>query len=370
MRAWEFRLIGAVAMLLATACSASPAEPLAESEDVGEQQQPLNGCTSCWDFWGQYLSAFDIGDGLGCIFPIDAKSVYCTPSQGSAWKVIPSPGLNVGWTGVAPAGQQGFVPGGGGKAVAIDAPIRRQAAVFVLSKDNKVYVSTGDLTLANFYSGTNFNGFSLHVDNRDENGAALTLKDISMIALPNSFAPWRVLIALSSAGVIYVKRSIGGKWVWQKAANAGAPWNQIPAGTWLEISHGPVGAYLLSSTNKVFLAGGGKMDSQGVITWENRWLPGFQTLKIVHVGGPYAITQGSNEVCVDGMGCTEDGRRFWRFDGTVYRVAPSAVDRRVPTRSNDGFMPYQRIVDGSRFVNNVNHFSVFHAFSHVHNWVP
>jgi hypothetical protein len=341
--------------------------PSESGEEIGEvEQETILGCTNCWELWGNWAT-FDIGDRFACALTYNGgASVYCNPAEGSAWKVVSQPGLNVGWTDAG----TGLVPGGGGKAVAVTAPIQTQATVFVLSNNNRIYASNGNLTLpvSSFYTGQNFKGFFEHMSNLDEAGTALSLKDISMIFLPSAFGPSRTLMALSTSGAIYIRGVVNQKWVWRKPVNAGAPWNQIPAGTWLEISHGPVGAYLLSSTNKVFLVGGGTMDSMGRITWDNRWLPLFTSHKIVHVGGPYVVIQRDNETCIDGFGCTEDFRRFYRFDGTIFRPATSVP--MVPTKLNDGSMPYLKIVDGGRFVNNIRHFSVFHHFSRAYSWVP
>ena len=181
--------------------------------------------------------------------------------------------------------------------------------------------------------------------------------------LPGRYAPSRALVALTCSGGLYVKGvNAQNQWVWKAAANAGAPWNDLPAGnTWLEVSHGPVGAYLLSNTNKVLLMATGTANIDGSVTWVSpAWLPrtGLNAeLTIKHIGGPFVMGDVANDTC-SSTACAYDSLRVWRWDGARYIRTPG-----ISSSTTGGSNPWGYIVDGFLYQRKIGAYSLLNTYA-------
>ncbi|HEY8942924.1 MAG TPA: hypothetical protein VIM73_01625 [Polyangiaceae bacterium] len=363
-RRWleTFCLLAAVA---SSACS-----------DAGEQggEGPIEAIEQdlgTWDFYGNHIG-FDMRDGMLCAsYPrpngsggvfYDAVTCFLATPTGRS-PTGPGAGFYVNWG----AGGNNVIPGGNVKAVAVSSAFRTDAVVYILGSDNKVRISQGHLsknTGATWYTGTNFKTVSEYLPASDSSGAALCLKQLAMITLPSRYAPARDLIGLSCGGAVYVVRNR----TWTKAASAGLPWSALPSATWSTISHGPVGAYLMSSTLQVLLIGTGTADITGGVTYTPpSWLSMRDISRnrtLVNVGGAFALFK-ENGVSCPVLLCTDSGA-VRRWNGSTYAPAPKPIET-----GSGGPFPWGGIVDGSSFRNDVNTFGLDHDdSSRVYVWNP
>jgi len=102
-------------------------------------------------------------------------------------------------------------------------------------------------------------------------------------------------------------------------------------------------------------------------------LPAFQTGKIVHVGGPFAVLEWpATDWCDTSFYCREDTRRVWRFDTTLnaWRIASSSPNVPSGAVSRNGVHPWLGVVDGSRLLGNSAAFAVFTLGQRVYSWNP
>jgi hypothetical protein len=321
--------------------------------------------TGCWDFWGNF-GAFDITAGLECGVVPNPK-----PGGGNTWSIVDCyvargtgkdpTRYRVNW---GPADD--VIPGGDIKSLALFTAYLRDAAVFILGSDNKVRVSGGRID-GNFYAG--FQNVTEYMQPVDTSGNALCLKQIIWVTLPSFFAPNGTLLALTCGGSVYARTTQNNVWKWTPAANAGLPWNRLPAGTWLEISHGTRGAYLLSSNRSVLKLGDGVATANGV-TWDNaRWLSLAAVpagWKVQHVGGQFILVGPDNEVCVNGNSCPNDRWRVMRWSGQSY----SATSQGTASAPNDGVMPWDGIVDAANFNGRAGGYGLHHSFQRVYSYRP
>jgi len=339
---------------------------------AGEQQQALgepfcaSGSSSgCWDFWGNF-GAYDLGPGLECgVVPEKKDGVYtwqmveCYLGRGTGKDTTR---YRANWN--VP---NATVPGGDIKSLAVATAFRRDGTIFMLGSDNKIRVSSGRID-GDFYAG--FQSTTEYMSAVDTGGNTLCLQQIAWINLPSFFAPSGTLLALSCGGAVYARTSQNGVWKWTPAASAGTPWNKLPAGTWLELTHGTRGAYLLSSARSVLKLGDGVADSTGNVTWDNaRWLP-LNTVptgwKVQHVGGQFILVGPSGETCPQSNKCPNDPWRVMVFSGQTY----SATTQGAVPAPNDGPMPWNGIVDASGFNGRAGGYGLHHAFSRVYSYIP
>lgn len=339
--------------------------------DVGTIEQAAAGG---YDFFANQR-AVAAGDGMLCGAITSPDPVTGLQVTDTVSCFMPTP------TGHTPMGNVGFyihwtradhrLPGGDVKSMVVSAPRLTDAAVFVLGSDSKVRVATGHLsnnTHETWYTGTNFKTVTDYMAATDVNGSLLCLRQIAEINLPSRFAPSRDLVALSCSGALYVRRASNGRWVWTRAADAGQPWNSLPAGSWLQVTHGPLGAYLLSSTKKVLLMATGTTSASGAVTYTApRWLPLVgppPAMTLVSIGGRFALYKGIEETC-GSLSCSWDASRVWRWDGSAYRASVAAQNA-----DNEGVPPWRGILDAVRYRGSQSSFGLDHEFSRLYLWDP
>jgi hypothetical protein len=338
-----------LAVLLAAGC----ADPDAEIESITSALTSWNFFNNAGNFTSDNPGGLDVGEGIACkVVPYpdprppnpyrtDMAVCFLAPDLNDAGE-----GQRVNWSFRDVNGYPS-VPGGGIKSISVSAPIAQNAAVYMLGNDNKVRIATGSTAVPWFTAG-NFDTVRDYISNVSDSGISLCLKQISTIVLPSRYGPSRALVALDCAGNVYVKGiNSQNQWVWKTAASSGAPWNGTPRGTWLEISHGPVGAYLLARDNTVALMATGTANIDGSVTWASpQWLPRtglISALTIKHVGGPFVLGDVAGDSCTS-LACAFDSLRVYRWSGTQYVRKPG-----IQPSSTSGSNPWGYIVDSSAY---------------------
>jgi hypothetical protein len=352
----------ALGALLCFGCGA-PAEE-ATHDDVGAVSQELGS----WPVWsGPNFGVFDVGQGFLCLQMAFQSQVACSLPVGTSEH---SELRFTGW-GVA----NNIVPGGV-KSIAVSyrSIYDGRASVYVLGNDNVVRYASGNpvATTATWYTG-HFKTYYNYIPAKMTNGAAACIKKIAVIRTPSYYSPSTAILGLSCAGKIYVAAGSAG---WNTAANAGVPWNAVPAAeTFTDISHGTVGAYLLADWGRPYLLGGGTLDALNNPIYENRWILGLPgNLKATAVGGPYVITNAGGGSCLpNANSCPGDDKRVYKYD--IYTNSwkiPTGLYMRDPQIDigDPEVVPYKGIVDGTYFRNKPENFFVWHMFSQIQEWVP
>jgi hypothetical protein len=352
-----------VSWLACVGCGAPDAPELADG-DVATVSQALGQ----WPVWsGPNFGVFDIGYRFACMKMASLAQIACMPAEGSAGHG------QMRFAGYSVANN--IVPGGV-RSIALGVPSIYDGStnLYVLGTDSVVRYASGKpaVSLDAWYTG-HFKTFYTHLPAKLTSGEAVCIKKIALVRTPSRYASAQRLLGLScSGGKLYVASGTSG---WLNHPEAGAPWSSLAPGAVIsDISHGLLGAYLLSN-DRVLLIGSGSVDADGTVHYTSKILPVLPDgLKPTAVGGPWVITNSGGGSCAaNASSCPGDAKRIYRYDsGTNTWTIPAGLVMPNPDIDigDPLIVPFTAIVDGYTFRTNANNFFLWHHFSRVYEWLP
>ncbi len=288
----------------------------------------------CWESGGnvQSTAAFAfIGDAPNKVFDriLDTTMVVIGDNQAT---------YPVGFTDATRASPKSIAT--------FEYPGNNTGTIFMLGTDNVLRGSAGNRNQLVQFGGTNFGHVSVYAQPHAATGETLLLKQIAAVQVANLYAVDIRLFALTTDDKFYMYSSS----TWIRAADsfwlanlpvlqAGEHWSSIRA------QSGPGGgATILSSLGNMYRIASGTIQDSGDVTLNvplkaKPLVVGGRTLKVLQLGGRYAITDAGDGTCTVN-GCSGDTDRIYSYDfgsQTWSHAAGSTLPYRPAALSDLGY---------------------------------